>query len=200
MGEARVRLLRRTLLLLLAVVVSAWLAASAALAIWLPAGWRVSNWPLSVPGFSAISPEGVTLRWSPRDWRGLRATGQNFTPRGSSLGQISTLDAEFALRGPVGLDEAAWRQSGGHVEVVGLSILWGPLRFSGIGELRPAEDGSLQGSLRGRLEGLEGALATLVQNGIVSGGVRSSGQVELPLALLRDGRVMLGPLLIADWR
>jgi hypothetical protein len=195
-----VRLLRRALLVVFSIVVTAWLAASAALAIGLPFGWRMSNWPLSVPGFAAMSPEGVVLRWTPMDWRGLRVTGQNFTPRGSRLGPIRALDAELALRGPPGLDGTAWRQAGGHVEVVGLSILWGPLRFSGAGELRPTEDGAMRGPLRGRLEGLDGAMAILLRSATLGTATRVQGEVELPLSLLRDGSIMLGPLLIASWR
>ena len=193
-------LLRRGLLLLLLLVVTVWLAASAALALWLPAGWQVVNWPLSVPGLAAVSPEGARLRWSPLDWRGLRLTGQNFTPRGSRLGQVTALDAELVWRGPPGLDVAAWRQAGGHVEVAGLSVVWGPLRFSGTGELRPTEEGALRGPLRGRLEGLDGAMGMLSQAGIVAPGAQARGEVELPLTLYRDGRVLLGPLLIANWR
>lgn len=140
------------------------------------------------------------VRWTPRDWRGLRVTGQNFTPRGSRLGPITAVDAELALRGPLSLDMASWRLGGGHVEVVGLSILWGPLRFSGFGELTPSEDGTLQGPLRGRLEGLDRATAMLSQTGILGTGSRVQGEVQLPLALLPDGRVLLGPLLIANWR
>jgi hypothetical protein len=195
-----VRLLRRILLVVLAISVTGWLAASAALAVWLPPGWRMSNWPLSVPGFAAMSPEGVVLRWTPMEWRGLRVTGQNFTPRGSRLGPINALDVELALRGPPGLDGTAWRQAGGHVEVVGLSILWGPLRFSGAGVLRPTEDGAMRGPLRGRLEGLDGAMAILSRSGVVGTATRVQGEVELPLALLRDGSILLGPLLIASWR
>lgn len=194
------RLLRRGLLLLLLLAVTAWLAASAALAAWLPAGWHVANWPLSAPGLAAVSPEGARLRWSPLDWRGLRLTGQNFTPRGSRLGQVTALDAELALRGPPGLDATAWRLAGGHVEVTGLSVVWGPLRFSGTGVLRPTEEGALSGPLRGRMEGLDGATSMLSQAGIITPGNRVRGEVELPLTLYRDGRVMLGPLLIASWR
>lgn len=194
------RLLRRILLIMILMAVTVWLAASAGLALWLPQGWRVSNWPLSVPGLEAMSPEGAMLRWTPLDWRGLRVAGQDFTPRGSRLGPITALDSELTLRGPLGLDLASWRQAGGHVEVVGLSILWGPLRFSGAGELRLTEDGALQGPLRGRLEGLDGAMAMLSQSGVVGTGGRIQGDVELQFALLRDGRIMLGPLMIASWR
>jgi len=193
-------LLRRALLMLVLLLAAAWLLASAALAFWLPPGWQVANWPLSVPGLAATSPEGAVLRWSPLDWRGLRLTGQNFTPRGSRLGQVTALDAELSVRGPPGLDAAAWRTAGGAIEITGLSVIWGPLRFSGAGELRPGEDGALRGPLRGRLEGLEGAMAMLSQAGIVAPGARARGEVELPLALYRDGRVMLGPLLVANWR
>jgi hypothetical protein len=195
-----VRFMRRALLALVLLLAMSWLAASAALAIWLPPDWRVYNWPLSVPGLAAMSPEGAILRWTPRDWRTLRLTGQNFMPRGSRLGLVTTVDAELALRGPLSLDMEGWRQGGGHVEVVGLSIVWGPLRFSGTGELRPSEDGALRGPLQGRLEGLEGATAMLSQTGILGDRSRIQGEVQLPLALFPDGRVMLGPLLLANWR
>ena len=193
-------LLRRSLLAALLLAVGLWLAASAALAIWLPPGWHLSQWPLSVPGLAVTSPEGAVLRWSPVNWRAVRLNGQDFTPRGSRLGPVTALDAELAWRGPPSLDAAAWRQAGGHIEVVGLSVVWGPLRFSGVGELRPMEDGGLRGPMRGRLAGLDGALPMLAQAGIVTPGARLQGEVELPLALHRDGRVMLGPMLVANWR
>ena len=87
------KLLRRGLLLLVLTAAGAWLAASAALAFGLPVGWHIARWPVSIPGLAATSPEGVTLRWSPVDWRGLRLAGQNFIPRGSRLGAVTTLDA-----------------------------------------------------------------------------------------------------------
>lgn len=190
-------MLRRWLLVLLMIPVAAWLIASAALALCLPTGWRVRDWPVSVPGLAVATSEGALLRWSPMDWRGMRLTGQNFTPRGSRLGPVTALDAELALRGPVFLNR---RLEGTHIEVTGLSVVWGPLRFSGSGQLFAMDDGSLSGPLRGRMEGFQGAMAMLSQTGILSGGARAGGEVELPLALHRDGRVMLGPLLIANWR
>ena len=194
------KLLRRGLLLLVLTAAGAWLAASAALAYGLPVGWHIARWPVSIPGLAATSPEGVTLRWSPVDWRGLRLAGQNFTPRGSRLGSVTALDAEVVLRGPPGLDAVTWRLAGGHLEITGLSVLWGPLRFSGAGTLWPSEDDALTGSLRGRMEGGDGALGMLARAGMIGTGGRAGGEVELPLAFHRDGRVMLGPLLVAQWR
>lgn len=191
--------MRRFLLAMLLLAVGAWLALSGAVAWALPAGWHLTGWPLSVPGLAAVSPEGARARWSPLDWRTLRLTGQDFTPKGSRLGPIGALDAELTLRGSPSLSEATWRAAGGFVEVRGLSVVWGPLRFSGAGALRPEDDG-LRGPLRGRMEGLDGAMALLGRTGIIAPGTRAQGDVELPLAMLRDGRVMLGPLLVATWQ
>ena len=89
------RALRRILLVMVLGVAVLWLGASAALALLLPPGWAVTQWPLSVPGLAAQSPEGALLRWSPAEWRVLRVSGNNITPRGSRLGPITALDAEL---------------------------------------------------------------------------------------------------------
>ncbi len=196
-------LLRSLLLLAVLVVAGAWLAASAALHLLLPAGWQMANWPMTVPGFAVTSPEGATLRWTPMDWRAMRVAGQGVSPRGGGLGRITALDAELEWHGPLAMP-AAWREAGGYVEVRGLSVVWGPLRFSGAGELRPVPEGGLQGPLRGRLEGYAEAAALLARAGVISqADARATAtpagrEVELPLSL-RNGRLMLGPLPLAVW-
>lgn len=197
--------LRSILLTLVLLVAGSWLAASAALALLLPQGWQVSNWPLSVPGFAVASPEGAVLAWTPVSARDLRISGQNITPRGGGLGRINALDAEITVHGPPSLTRAAWAEAGGHVEIRGLTVLWGPLRFSGAGEMRPDSEGGLRGPLRGRLEGFSEAAGLLARAGIISQSeARNAGNplgrdVELPISLDR-GRLMLGPLPLAVWR
>ncbi len=199
------RVLRSLLLTLVLVVAGGWLAAGAALALLLPQGWHIANWPLSVPGFAVTSPEGALLAWTPKAWRDLRVTGQNISPRGGGLERITALDAEITLHGPPALTLPAWAEGGGHVEIRGLTVLWGPLRFSGAGEMRPAPEGGLRGPLRGRLEGFAEAAGLLARAGIITqADARNAGnplgrEVELPLALER-GRLMLGPLPLAVWR
>lgn len=192
------RLLRRILLAAILLLAGTWLAAGAALAWWLPAGWAVTHWPMSVPGLAARSPEGAVLRWTPLDWRDLRVSGQNITPPGSRLGPITALDGELTWHGSLPTRRAVPPDA--RLEIVGLSVLWGPLRFSGAGELLPDGEGGLRGPVRGRIEGLGGELAALARSGLIqsSGGAR--GEVTLPLSLLRDGRLMLGPLLLAHWQ
>lgn len=197
--------LRSLLLTLVLLVIGAWLAAGAALALFLPQGWGVTNWPLSVPGFAVKSPEGARLSWTPWAWRDLRITGQNITPRGGGLGRITTFDAELTLHGPPTLPVQAWGDAGGFVEIRGVTVLWGPLRFSGAGALRPAPEGGLRGPLRGRLDGFSEAAGALARAGIITQAeARGAGnplgrEVEMPLAI-QDGRLMLGPLPLAVWR
>ena len=180
------RALRRILLMMVLGVAVLWLGASAALALLLPPGWAVTQWPLSVPGLSAQSPEGALLRWSPAEWRVLRVSGNNITPRGSRLGPITALDAE--LEG-TGMPPFA----NGRLGIRGLSVVWGPLRFSGTGEMQPDDLGGLQGTLRGRMEGYA-ELATLLSRAGVSAGVPSISagrDMQVPISL-RDGQLTVG--------
>ena len=192
------KLVRRLLLALLLLAAGAWLALSGAVAWALPPGWQLTNWPLSLPGLAAVSAEGLRARWSPLDWRGMRLSGQNFTPRGSRLGPITALDAELRLEGPFAARrESPWLDFGA-VAVPGLSVIWGQLRFTGLGALE-REAGGLAGQLHGRVEGLESAMGQIARAGAITV-MRPGGEVTLPVSVLSDGRIMLGPVPVANWR
>ncbi len=180
------RLLRRVLLVMVLGIAALWLGASAGLALLLPQGWAVANWPLSVPGLAAHSPEGALLRWSPWEWRVLRVTGNNITPRGSRLGPITALDAELE-----GLGSPPFAE--GPLAIRGLSVVWGPLRFSGTGELHPDDQGGLQGTLRGRMEGYAELASQLSRAGLSASGptIAAGRDMQLPVSL-RDGQLTVG--------
>ncbi len=183
--------LRRILLVLVLGIATLWLGASAGLAMLLPPGWAVANWPLSVPGLAANSPEGALVRWSPWEWRVLRVTGTNITPRGSRLGVITALDAE--LEG-IGMPPFAE----GPLNIRGLSVVWGPLRFSGAGEMHRDDLGGLQGVVRGRMEGYAELASMLSRGGLAAAGpsIAAGRDIQLPVSL-RDGQLTVGfvPLL-----
>jgi hypothetical protein len=173
------RLLRRILLVVVLGLATLWLGASAGLAMLLPTGWAVTQWPLSVPGLAALSPEGALVRWTPWEWRVLRVTGNNITPRGSRLGPITTLDAELEGQGSLPFAE-------GPLAIRGLSVVWGPLRFSGTGALERDDLGGLQGMVRGRMEGHAELTSLLSRAGVPA--IASGRDVQLPVSL-RDGQL-----------
>lgn len=111
--------------------------------------------------------------------------------------------------GPLAARAAAWRESGGAVQVPAFTLDWGSLGAQG--ELRLGLDAALQPEGKGsvRLSGFGAALDALAGAGTISTGMaRAAGAVlgllaqhpkdggpatvDLPL-VLRDGRISLGP-------
>ena len=139
-----------------------------------------------MPGLAAQSPEGALLRWSPAEWRVLRVSGNNITPRGSRLGPITALDAE--LEG-AGMPPFA----NGPLSIRGLSVVWGPLRFSGTGEMQRDDLGGLQGTLRGRMEGYAELASLLSRAGVSAGApsISAGRDMQVPVSL-RDGQLTVG--------
>lgn len=204
-------MIRRILLGLVLLGLGGWFLAAAALALALPPGWKLREWPISFPGFTVIAPQGAALRWSPQDWRRLRVTGQGLVVPGHPWGLLTTLDAELVLRGPLTFSTnlpgllAAWRDDGGVLELRGFSLLWGPLRVSGAGELRLSFEGLPEGAFRGRIEGLAESAAALAAAGIIPPAeARAAGLFQDPaqgVALsLRDGFLVLGTLPVLPLR
>jgi len=209
------QVIRRILLALVLSGLGGWCLAGAALAWSLPPGWKLREWPISFPGFTVIAPPGAALRWSPLDWRRLRVAGQGLEmpgPHGGHpWGRLAALDAELVLHGPLapggGLPGmlTAWRDAGGVLELRGFSLLWGPLRVSGAGELRLSVEGGLTGVLHGRIEGLAESAAALAAAGMIppaearaAGMVRDAAQGTA--LSLRDGFLVLCTLPVLPLR
>lgn len=198
-------MIRRILLGLVLLGLGGWCAAAAALALALPPGWGLREWPISFPGFTVVAPQGAALRWSPLDGRVVRVTGRGLEMPRHPWGRLGTLDAELVLQGPLAPSAslagmlAAWRDAGGVLELRGLSLLWGPLRVSGGGELRLTAAGAWQGAFRGRIEGMAESAQALAAAGLVTPAeARAAGLFQDPaqnVALsLRDGFLVLGTL------
>ncbi|MCS6891985.1 MAG: DUF2125 domain-containing protein [Rhodovarius sp.] len=203
--------LRRLLAALLLLPLLAWLTGSAALALLLPEGWRLIDWPGGFPGYALRSPPGVELRWSPLEPRRLRIGGAAVTWPGHPLGRLASLDAELVLEGPLGLPgsllsgggligvAARWRDDGGRIVIRDVGLVWGPLRAAGEGELRWVLDGGLLGSFRGRLEGEREAAALFAAAGLIGRreaeivGLFPEREVQRAL-FVKDGVLVLGIL------
>lgn len=113
--------------------------------------------------------------------------------------------ARFPLAGGLPGMLAAWRDDDGHVELRGFSLLWGPLRATGAGELRLSVEGRVEGGFRGRVEGLAESARALAAAGLLPPAeAHQAGLFQDPaqgIALsLRDGFVMLGTLPVLPLR
>lgn len=105
-------MIRRILLGVVSLGLGGWCMAAAALALALPPGWMLREWPISFPGFTIIAPWGAALRWSPLDWRLLRVSGQGLAMQGHPWGRLTTLDAALVLHGPLSIGGGAARHAG----------------------------------------------------------------------------------------
>lgn len=204
-------MIRRILLGVVLLGLAGWCAGAVALAWSLPAGWKLREWPISFPGYTVVAPQGAALRWSPLDWRLLRVAGQGLEMPGHPWGRLAALDAELVLHGPLspggGLPGmlAAWRDDGGYLELRGFSLLWGPLRATGAGELRLSIEGTLQGSFVGRMDGVTESAQALAAAGLITPAeARQAGLFQDPargVAMgLRDGFLVLGTLPVLPLR
>ncbi len=147
-------------------------------------------------------PEGVRSPFGPRVER--------LAFEATLVGAISKTAPGAAPGGDPAQALAAWRDSGGLVEVRDLSLVWGPLDVDASGtatldpELRP------QGAFTARVRGISEVLDALVEGNMIepgvafalkltaltlAGGAGGDGRavVELPITL-QDGLFYLGPV------
>lgn len=138
--------------------------------------------------------------------------------------EVTRLSLEAELHGAIPAGEpraalAAWRDSGGLVEVPGFALDWGPLAVSGDGTLALDELLRPQGAFTARFEGLPETIDNLTAQGLIerraaltlklaaatlagvqqNGGdpAAASGALRLPVTL-QDGRLYLGPVALAS--
>jgi hypothetical protein len=164
-------------------------------------------WIIMPPGFPASHQDaGLAFAMDARDLA-LPAAPAGFKPSIDDLGFGLTLMGAFPA-GPVRQAAAAWRDSGGTLELDRLHLRWGEMEITGSGTLALDNDLQPVGGFSGAVSGFDQLLSTLVASGRVKAGdarvarlalamlakAGPDGRPEISTSLtIQNGEMFLGP-------